>query len=323
MSVQLSDRGFTYEVAQGWGRLPLGWSFREVAAVGVDSKGNVYAFNRGDHPMIVFDRQGNFVKSWGEDIFKRAHGVTMGVDDTIWCTDDMDHAVRQCTFDGKVLLTLGAPGKPSGFYSGKPFNRCTHIAISPVDGSIFVADGYCNARVHKYSPKGKLLKSWGESGTDPGQFNIVHNIAVDREGYVYVADRENQRIQVFDSNGLFETQWVDMARPCGLYIDLSDEDQLCYIGELGTAIGTNEGAPGLGPRVSIYNLSGELLARLGDTGPGLEDGKFIAPHGVALDPNGDIYVAEVSWTNTGSKMTPPREIRSLQKLKKVKTPSMR
>ena len=175
--------------------------------------------------------------------------------------------------------------------------------------------------MHKYDEDGNLLFSWGGPGTEPGQFNIVHNISTDSDGYVYVADRENHRVQVFDANGQFQTQWVNMAKPCGLYIDDGQFDgegrQLCYIGELGAAIPANEGAPGLGPRVSIYDLHGEVLARLGDTGPGEAPGKFIAPHGIALDTNGDMYVSEVSWTNTGSLLDPPREIRSLQKLVKV------
>ena len=118
-----------------------------------------------------------------------------------------------------MLFTLGVPGKPAPFMSGDPFHRCTHVALDPRTGEFYVSDGYCNARVHKYTPGGRLLFSWGESGTDPGQFNIVHNIATDREGWVYVADRENHRIQVFDPHGRFETQWVNMARPSGLYID--------------------------------------------------------------------------------------------------------
>ena len=315
MVTTISSGTFVYDVAEGWGKLSDGWSFKEAAAVGVDSKDRVYAFNRGEHPMIVFDRDGNFLQSWGEEIFPRAHGITMGPDDTIYCTDDADHTVKKCTLDGKVLLTLGIVGKPAPFHSGDPFNRCTHVALSPITNEIYVSDGYGNARVHKYSPDGKLLFSWGEPGTEPGQFNIVHNICTDKDGYVYVADRENHRIQVFDPNGKFETQWVNMARPCGLYID-NKPDQLCYIGELGSAISANEGAPGLGPRLSIYTLKGEVLDRLGDIGPGEAPGQFIAPHGVAVDSRGDIYVAEVSWTHTGRNLDPPRELKSLQKLVK-------
>ena len=158
-----------------------------------------------------------------------------------------------------------------------------------------------------------MLFPWGEPGTEPGQFNIVHNICTDKDGYVYVADRENHRVQVFDPNGKFETQWVNMARPCCLYIDKTP-DQLCYIGELGAAIAPNEGAPGLGPRISVYTLEGKVLARLGDIGPGEAPGQFIAPHGIAVDSRGDIYVGEVAWTHTGRNLNPPRELRSLQKL---------
>ena len=310
--VTLGAGQYTYEVVENWAKLPDGWSFREVAAVGVDANDNVYAFNRGAHPMMVFDRQGNFLRSWGEGIFPRAHGITVSPDDTLFCTDDGDHTVRKCTLDGKVLFTLGVSGKPAPFMSGEPFNRCTHVAIDPRNGDFYVSDGYGNARVHKYAPDGKLLLSWGESGTDPGQFNIVHNIATDSAGWVYVADRENHRIQVFDSNGKFETQWVNMARPCGLYIDQAAD--IAYVGELGVAIASNAPANGVGPRISLYDTKGNLLARLGNQPEGEAPGQFIAPHGICIDSRGDIYLGEVSWTHTGSRLNPPRELRSLQKL---------
>ncbi|HAI99225.1 MAG: peptidyl-alpha-hydroxyglycine alpha-amidating lyase family protein [Chloroflexota bacterium] len=310
--VELGTAEYTYEVAEGWGKLPDGWSFKEAAAVGVDSKDNVYVFNRGEHPVIIFDREGNFLSSWGEGVFPRAHGVTMGPDDTIFLTDDGDHTMRHCTLDGKVLMTLGISGKPAPFMSGDPFNRCTHLAIDPSNGDFFISDGYGNARVHKYSPDGKLLLSWGESGTGPGQFNIAHNIATDKDGWVYVADRENQRMQVFDRNGKFETQWINMAKPCGLFIDQSSE--LVYVGELGVAIGPNSQAYGLGPRVSIMDTKGNTLARLGDGPEGINPGQFTAPHGVCVDSHGDIYVGEVAWTHSRRYANPPDEIRSLQKL---------
>ena len=310
--VELGTAEYTYEVAEGWGKLPDGWSFKEAAAVGVDSKDNVYVFNRGEHPVIIFDREGNFLSSWGEGVFPRAHGVTMGPDDTIFLTDDGDHTMRHCTLDGKVLMTLGISGKPAPFMSGDPFNRCTHLAIDPSNGDFFISDGYGNARVHKYSPDGKLLLSWGESGTGPGQFNIAHNIATDKDGWVYVADRENQRMQVFDRNGKFETQWINMAKPCGLFIDRSSE--LVYVGELGVAIGPNSQAYGLGPRVSIMDTKGNTLARLGDGPEGINPGQFTAPHGVCVDSHGDIYVGEVAWTHSRRYANPPDEIRSLQKL---------
>ncbi len=315
MGAIMESGKFRYEVVEGWGRLPEGWNYREVAAVGVDAQDRVYVFSRGSHPIIVFDREGNFLRSWGEGIFTRPHGITMGPGDTIYCTDDGDDTVRKCTLDGRVLLQLGIPGKPAPYQSGEPFNRCTHVALSPKN-EIYVSDGYGNSRVHKYSPDGKLLFSWGEPGSDPGQFNIVHNICCDRDGYVYVADRENHRVQIFDGNGRYETQWNNMHRPCALYLE-QGKNPLCYIGELGPSMPVNRDIPNLGPRLSILNLEGKLIGRLGDIRGGEAPGQFIAPHGIAIDSHGDIYVGEVSWTIAGQHLKPPREMRSLQKLGKL------
>ena len=145
--------------------------------------------------------------------------------------------MRKCTTDGKVLLTIGIPGKPAPFMSGEPFHRCTHTALSP-KGEIYVSDGYGNACVHKYTPDGKLIKTWGEPGTDPGQFNIVHNIATDADGYVYVADRENHRVQMFDGNGKYETQWNNLHRPCALHC-CGGKHPNFIIGELGPGMPVN------------------------------------------------------------------------------------
>ncbi|MDQ3260863.1 MAG: peptidyl-alpha-hydroxyglycine alpha-amidating lyase family protein, partial [Pseudomonadota bacterium] len=185
MTTVLGDGRFRYEVKADWGKLPEGWELNDVAAVAVDNQDRVYVFNRGAHPMIVFDREGNFLRSWGEELFNRAHGLHIGPDESLYCTDDGDHTVRKCTLEGKVVLTIGIPEKPAPYMSGEPFHRCTHTALSP-HGDIYVSDGYGNARVHKYSADGKLIKSWGEPGCDPGQFNIVHNICCDADGWVYV-----------------------------------------------------------------------------------------------------------------------------------------
>ena len=159
---------------------------------------------------------------------------------------------------------------------GDPFNRCTHTALDPKTGDIYVSDGYGNSRVHKYSPDGKLLFSWGAPGTDPGEFSIAHNIATDADGYVYVADRENHRIQIFDANGNFEDQWPNVHRPCGIYIS---PDQQVYVGELGWGMAVQRNVPNIGPRVSILDRRGNTLARLG-SGYGTEVGQFISPHGI-------------------------------------------
>lgn len=198
----LGEGKFTYEVSgDDWGALPEGWTYNEATAVSVDSKDNVYVFNRGGHSMIVFNPEGKLIRSWGEGVFNSPHGVTVGPDDTVWCADNSDHTVRHFTAEGKLLLTLGTADKPALPMSGEPFNGPTHLAVDPIDGYLYVTDGYTNAVVHKYTPDGKHVTAWGESGTDPGQFNTVHNIATDREGWIYVADRDNRRIQVFDRNG--------------------------------------------------------------------------------------------------------------------------
>src|SRR5215472_10919605 len=141
MSVILGSGAHRYEVVDNWAKLPPGQEFNaDVAAVGIDKQDRVYAFNRGKHPMVVLDRDGNFRRSWGEGLFPRAHGVHMAPDDTLWLTDDGDHTVRHCTLEGKVLSTIGLPGSPKPYMSGEPFHRCTHTALSP-EGDLYVFDG--------------------------------------------------------------------------------------------------------------------------------------------------------------------------------------
>jgi len=319
MTLTLGSGEYQYHVNENWAKLPDGWEFRDVAGVAVDSKDNVYVFNRGEHPMMVFDQQGNFLRSWGEGLFVRAHGIHIGPDESIYCTDDDDHTVRKCTLDGKVLLEIGVPGKPAPYMSGEPFHRCTHTALSP-DGDIFVSDGYGNSRVHKYTPNGELVMSWGEPGTDPGQFNIVHNIVADDDGWIYVADRENHRVQVFDTNGKYEAQWNNLHRPCGLFMPRG-ECPHCFIGELGPGMPVNRKMPNLGPRLTIVDNKGNRLARLGGE-EGLVNApeKFMAPHGLAVDSQDNIYVGEVSYTNWPSSFAEepmPSLLHTLKKLEKV------
>jgi DNA-binding beta-propeller fold protein YncE len=319
MGVIVGSGDYTYRACETWTQLPPDMILGDVAAVGVDSKDRVYVFNRSKHPMLVFERDGRFLKSWGEDIFTHPHGVSMGPDDTIYCTDDHDHTVRKCTLEGKVLLEIGIPNRPQPFMSGQPFNRCTHTALSPA-GDIYITDGYSNACVHKYSPGGKHLMSWGRSGRGPGEFNLPHNVTCDADGYVYVADRENHRIQVFDGNGKYEAEWSNVHRPNGLFMP-PGKCPICYVGEIGPYFAFNRGAPNLGPRVSVLDNKGNVLARLGkDPSAGNEPGKFLAPHSVMADRHGDLYVGEVAVTGWPSLFpgTPqPRILRSIQKFIRV------
>ena len=322
MSETFGAGEYTYRADEGWAKWPEDWNLHDVAAVGVDRYDNVYAFHRGDHPMVVFDRDGNVLRTWGEGTFKRAHGVHMAPDETIYLTDDADHTVRRCTLDGKVLLTIGIPGTPAPFMSGEPFRQCTHTALSP-KGEIYVSDGYGNARVHKYTDNGKLILSWGQPGAGPGEFNLPHNIACDADGWVYVADRENHRVQVFDGNGRFETEWHGLHRPSGMYMP-PGKCPVCYVSEIGPYYTHNRGTPNLGPRVTIMSNEGKVVARVGrEPAAGLGPGQFISPHGLAVDSRGDLYVGEVCYTAWASLFpdTPkPRRIRSLQKYERVQGP---
>jgi DNA-binding beta-propeller fold protein YncE len=301
-----------YRPVDGWGRLPDGWSFVEATSVAVDSRDQVYVFNRGQHPVIVFDRDGTFLRSWGEGVFRRPHGITIGPDDSLWLTDDLHHTIRQFSHDGKLLLTIGSPDQASTLHGGKPFNRPTHVALCPRTGNVYISDGYGNSRVHKFDPRGRHLLSWGEPGTDPGCFNIPHNIATDSEGLVYVADRENHRVQVFDGDGRYLAQWNNLHRPCGLFINRAAG--VGYVGELPTHLPVNAEVPNIGARVSVVTMKGDLVDRVGGRFWGEQPGEFIAPHGCVVDSRGDLYVAEVSWTSRGKTLDPPRELRSLQKL---------
>lgn len=300
MTAILADGHYRYRRQPAWGQLPGGWRYGEVAAVGVDSRDNVYVFCRGEHPMIVFDADGNFLRSWGEQLFSKPHGVHVGSDDSIYCTDEGDHTVRKFTPEGNMLLQIGLPNNPSPFMSGRPFHRCTHTALSP-DGNIHVADGYGNACIHTYSSDGKLIRTWGRPGTGPGEFNIVHNICCDKDGWIYVADRENHRIQVFNGQGGFAGQLNNLHRPCGLCIS-SSANSLIIVGELGPGRQfSNRDWPNLGPRLSIMDKGGTLLARLGDKTEPETSSAFISPHGIAIDLKSAIYVGEVSRTTLAAK----------------------
>ena len=299
MATRLGSEDYIYEELADWAQLPDGWSFKEVADVVVDAQDRVYVFNRGEHPMIIFEPDGSFVASWGEDLFARAHGVTVGPDGMLYCVDDGDHSIRKCTPDGEVLMTIGTPNEPAPIHSGEPFNRPTKVAFDPKTDELYISDGYGNARVHKFSLDGEHLFSWGEYGTDPGQFNLVHSVCTDSAGKVYIADRESHRVQIFDADGRYLDQWNNLHRPCGLHI----EDDLVYIGQVPTQLEVNTDYPNLGGCVTIHDLNGHRLARLGDVWRGEGPGQFISPHGIAIDSHGDIYVGEVSWAAYGRTLS--------------------
>jgi DNA-binding beta-propeller fold protein YncE len=262
----------TYEVVEGWGRLPKGWTFTQVAGVTVDSRDRVYVLCRGEHPIIVFDADGEFIESRDEGLFTRAHGAYIDSEDNLYCVDDGDHTVRKFARDGELILTIGVKGRPAP--PGKPFNRPTDAALAP-NGDLYVSDGYANSSVHRFSWEGELIRSWGEAGPGPGQFNLPHGVWV-RGDRVYVADRQNGRIQVFTLQGGYVEEWAGLGRPCDIYMDGRGR---VFVAELMS-------------RVSVLSLSGEVLAGIGG-GKGSSPGQFIAPHCIWGDSRGCLCVGEV------------------------------
>ncbi|MCY4143859.1 MAG: peptidyl-alpha-hydroxyglycine alpha-amidating lyase family protein [Gammaproteobacteria bacterium] len=315
-----------YEVIENWEKLPEGWKFVEVAGVATDSRDRVYAFNRGEHPMIVFDSDGNFLDSWGEGIFTNPHGIFIGPDDTIYLADNFDHTIRIFNTDGQLLKTLGEPHKPAytGFkpgespvqFGGGPFNRVTNACLSSKK-ELFVADGYGNARVHKFNSQLEYEFSWGEPGTGPGEFRLPHAIVLDPDDRVLVADRENSRIQVFDSSGKFLMEWSNVVRPDDLFIDAAG---ILFVAELGEIAGRSPDVEILPhmphARVSLLDLDGNIIHQFGGSDP-VKPGNFFAPHGIWADSKGDLYVAEVIYSGGANRGLVPLDCHSLQKFKRI------
>ncbi len=318
-----------YEVTEGWDQLPEGWAYTEVVGVGVDSRDRVYVFTRGDHPLIVFDKDGKFLDAWGEGMFTRPHGVCMHSGDRLFLVDDEGHTVNRFSLDGKRELRIG-DGTPSdtGYVPLKspvsrasgPFNAVTNVAVTP-SGEIYAADGYGNARIHKFTAEGEHLFSWGEPGSGEGQFNLPHGIALDSAGRVYVADRENSRVQIFSPEGKFLNQWGWLNRPTDIFIDGQDT---IYISELGFIFGGGDYAhlklmnappPGHEPiaRVTVTNPDGEIVGRIGGGGDPILPGNFMAPHGLWVDSRGDLYVGEVVNATGAVKKYAPLTPHCLQK----------
>jgi len=297
-----------YELVDDWAVLPDGESFLDVGSVRVDEDNRVLVLNRGSHPVMTFDESGERLSTWGDGHFSdRPHGMALDAEGDVYCTDDGNHTVRKFSPDGDLLMTLGTEGEPSetGYRDapdiferiasiergGEPFNQPTGVTVLD-SGEIFVADGYGNARVHRFSPEGDLIDSWGGPGAGPGEFRLPHSIHHDDEDRIWVTDRENSRIQIFDTEGEFLEEWTDLIRPTDVAID----GDTVYVAELCKRLG-------------VFTLDGELLTRWGNEDHPADDPLFVAPHSVAVDSNGDLYVGEVSYTYNGTD----RGARTVQK----------
>jgi len=266
------DKPPEYQPVPNWLQLPKGFKFGLATAVATDKDDNLYLFHRGKPPLAVFDKDGKFLRSWGEGMVRTAHGLRIDHEGNVWTTDLSSHQVIKYDPTGKVLLTLGTKNK-----KGKTpdrFNQPADVAVSAA-GDIYVADGYGNSRVVKFSKEGKFLKEWGKKGKGPGEFNLVHAIFLDGKGKVYVGDRENNRVQIFDTEGKFLEQWRDTGAPYGLFLQ-SGQRMLV--------------ADGRADVIRFLDLNGKELARFGMKGTAA--GQFLMPHGICADSRGVIYVTE-------------------------------
>ena len=270
---------YTYEHIESWAKLPSGMTFGDTSAVSTDSQDRVFVFQRKDPPVLIFDRDGNYLDSWGVSAITDPHGLCI-YDDVIYLTDRADSVVLKFTLDGKALQVIGTRGVHSDTgcenmgdlvpRAAGPFNYPTELAPAP-SGDLYVSDGYRNARMHRFSGDGTLIQSWGEPGkTDAGHFHLPHSVLIDGDGTVYVCDRENNRIQVFSAEGEFHAIWPDLRRPQDISMD---SDGIIYVSEGGVS--------GLSGRVSLMSKQGEVIAR------------WDAPngHGSWVDVHGDIYLA--------------------------------
>ena len=274
-----------YECVDGWPNLPGGLALGWIGSVAVDQQGHVYCFCRGTHPMVVFDRHGEVVDTWGDTFLNHAHGVFMDHAEQLWLTDRFAHTVWVCTTKGEVVRRIGYPGVPSP--DGGLFNHPTNMHLAP-DGSIYVTDGYGDNRCHHFSSDGKLLRSWGEPGRGPGQFDLPHGIWVMRDERVLVADRENNRIQIFDLDGVFVHEWTGFRQPSDFYVD--ETAGIIYLAEVGG-------------RVSILDFEGAIVTAWEAATPEASE-SFKAVHGIWVDREGSIYVGEVQRDDALYKFEP-------------------
>jgi DNA-binding beta-propeller fold protein YncE len=271
-SASQGDKPPQYQPVPNWPQLPKGFQFGLTTAVATDKDDNLFVFHRGKQPIIVFDKEGKFLRSWGDGTVRTAHGLRIDHEGNVWTTDLSTHQVIKYDPTGKVLLTLGVRNKKGN--TKERFNQPADVAVSAA-GDIYVADGYGNSRVVKFSKEGKYLKEWGKKGKAPGEFNLVHAIFLDGKGKVFVGDRENDRVQVFDTDGKFLEQWRDIGAPYGLFLQ---NGQRMLV------------ADGRGDVVRIMDLSGKVLTRFGMKG--VAAGQFQMPHGICADSRGVIYVTE-------------------------------
>ena len=284
----------TYQVDPEWPKRPPSAAWADMPGIAVDAMDTVWAFTRAVPPVQAYSAQGEYLRGFGESFIKKAHHIRVGPDGNLWLADVGNHAVFQVSPEGKLLRTLGTSGTAGVDQSH--FNQPTDMAISP-SGDVFVSDGYGNGRVVRYDRDGRFVRSWGRVGVAPGEFSIPHSIALDSRGRLYVADRNNVRVQVFDGEGKLLDVWKDLVVPWGIWITPADEVWVC--GSSPMSWRKEDGALGCPPKDQVFmkfNGEGKLLQLW--TVPKGEDGKERPGdlnwlHCMALDSKGNIYAGDI------------------------------
>jgi hypothetical protein len=265
-----------------------------MSGVAVDAQDRVYIFNRGTPPVQVYEANGKFVRGWGQDTIKSSHHIKIDREGNVWIADIGNHVVQKYTPEGKLLLTLGTIGELGR--DQRHLNMPTDMAITP-EGDIFVSDGYGNARVVHFDKNGKFVKEWGELGSKPGQFSIPHAIAVDSKGRLYVADRNNVRVQVFDQTGKLLDVWNNVIVPWGFHMTKDDELWVC--GSSPMQWRDSDGTLGCPPKDQVFmkfNTNGKLLQlwTVPKGQDGLEKpGELNWVHCIAEDSKGNLYAGDI------------------------------
>lgn len=253
-------------------KLPDSITLGACSGVAVNSQGEIYLFHRGKQPIICLDASGKFIRSWGDDVIGSAHALRIDRDDNVWVTDIGNHQVMKFGSTGKLLLALGKAGSPGDGID--QFNKPTDVAFGP-DGELYVTDGYGNNRVMKFTPNGGFLAQWGAAGDGPGQFNLPHTVVIDGQGRIVVGDRENDRVQVFESSGKLVEVWPGFA-PFGLTYDKQ--------GHLFVADGRAN-------KILQLDDKGKVVRSWGQEGN--QPGEFQLPHMLTADKDGHLYVGEI------------------------------
>jgi sugar lactone lactonase YvrE len=262
--------------------VPASVAMGASSSVTFDAKGHLWVLSRGTQAITEFDENGKFIRSFGEGLFTRSHGLRIDKEGNIWTTDVGAHTVMKLSPQGQVLMTLGTKGKAGEWNEAagtQLFNEPNDIVFAP-NGDFFVSQGHSpgagkgDPRVLKFDKNGKFIKTWGGKGTEPGKFDVAHGMAIDAKGLLWVTDRENQRLQVFDQDGKFVREIKYAGLPCALDIG----GQNIYM------------VNGFAGQVLKMDLDGKVLAAIGKPGTGV--GEFGEAHFIAVSPKGEIYVAD-------------------------------